>query len=64
MLLLVAMNHVDQNILELSKSCYAKSIEGVGVRDSSPHGLYRLGLPPEDGLTRVETCKLMDDKPT
>jgi hypothetical protein len=56
MLLLVAMSHVDQNILELSKSFYAKCTEVVGVRDSSPHGFYRLGLQPEDGLTRVETC--------
>lgn len=56
MLLLVAMHHVVQNVLELSKSFYAKGIGGVGVRDSSPHGLYRLGLQPEDGLTQVETC--------
>jgi hypothetical protein len=56
LLLLAAMNHLNQNILELSKSCYAKSTEGVGVRHSSPHGLFRLGLQPEDGLTRVETC--------
>jgi hypothetical protein len=56
MLLSVAMSHVGQNILELSKSCYAKIIEGMGVIDSSPHALYRLGLQPENGLTRVETC--------
>jgi len=55
MLLLLAMSHVDQNILELSKSC-AKCVEGVGVIDFNPHGLYSLGLQPEDGLTRVETC--------
>ena len=54
--LLVAMRNIDQNVLELSKCCYEKRIEGVGVRDSNPHGLYRLGLQPEDCLTRVETC--------
>jgi hypothetical protein len=56
MLLLVTMSHVDQNILELSKSCYAKSIEGAGVRDSSPPRTFRRGLQPEDGVTRVATC--------
>jgi len=27
-----------------------KNIEGVAVRGSNPHGLYRLGLQTEDGL--------------